>query len=536
MQMVDLPADAEGLSWIADGNPTQLLLVPGLQASSIVAAAVGDQQALACVRFAAQYFAASAGTLTFTPLDTACIDASKAGGPGAHGNFLIALAEKDSQLAMVFGARQTHTREMLYDSAFAGELSALKWLRAICPQTTATPELRGRNLMECAAENGQLEVLKYLRSGPDPADWDEDVARVAAPHLDCIKWLLSTDAPGGPCPCADSTLHAIARHHGLPALQWLRANSGLPAGLWTDSLLITAALLGDKPMLEWLRGLAIPWSEWVTEAAARTALSILQWLRAQDPPCPWDAGMCMTAAASHGKLDILMWLRGQNPPCPWSEQCTKLAAELPTPQVLQWLHAKGCPFGPGTASSASLRKDPSMLKWLHSAGCPLESGCLRNAASLGNLPLLQWLCDQGCQLTGNLYLEAAQADHHHILRFLHRMKAPLHGADPNKRWRTYNCGTPSLMFCSDIDLQLPAEQQSRVKLARRAHCTFHGLVRWCKRAISDPSRGGHRAFDFRASDASGQLLLTRMCLLPPELVSKIAVAAGRQHDIFERAT
>ena len=426
-QMVELPADGEGLSWIASRDPTQLLLIPGLQPSSIAAAAAGDQQALACVRFTAQYFAAYAGTRNLNPLDRACTEASNLRGDRAFHEFQKALQEQNPQLAAVFKARQSHTSKMLKDAACEGNISALKWLRAFCPWTVGSFTSQGHFLMECAAASGQLEVLKYLGPGSDVADWDEDIVEAAAHHLGCITWLLSTDAPGGPCPCTTNTLDAIASHFGLSGLQWLDINCSIPAELLTDNLLMTASQLGDKPMLEWLRGLAIPWSERVTEAAAGTDLSILQWLRAQEPPCPWDAGRCMTAAASHGKLDVLMWMRSQDPPGPWSDECTEIAAQLATPEIMQWLHDNGCSFGPGTARSASLREDASMLKWLHSVGCPLDSDCLCNAASSGNLPALQWLCDQGCQLTGDLYLEAVQGDHHHVLRFLHRMKVPRPG-------------------------------------------------------------------------------------------------------------
>ena len=36
-----------------------------------------------------------------------------------------------------------------------------------------------------------------------------------------------------------------------------------------------------------------------------------------------------------------------------------------------------------------------------------------------------------------------------------------------------------------------------------------------------------------AADSSGQMLLTRLCLLPPELVDKIAQAAELPHDFCE---
>ena len=149
------------------------------------------------------------------------------------------------------------------------------------------------------------------------------------------------------------------------------------------------------------------------------------------------------------------------------------------------------------------------------------------------MPVLQWLCEQGYQLTGDLYLEAAQRGYAQVLRFLHRMKVPLPQADPKRQWRGNSWHLPSLMVCSDMGMQLPAALQKKVDQARRAHCTFHGLVRWCRRAISDPRRGAHQAFDYLAPDGSGQLLLTRLCLLPPELVSKIAIAAELQHNFFE---
>jgi hypothetical protein len=50
-------------------------------------------------------------------------------------------------------------------------------------------------------------------------------------------------------------------------------------------------------------------------AASAGHLHILQWLRSQHPPCPWDA-RSIIAAASAGHLHIFHWLRAQDPPCP----------------------------------------------------------------------------------------------------------------------------------------------------------------------------------------------------------------------------
>ncbi len=47
-------------------------------------------------------------------------------------------------------------------------------------------------------------------------------------------------------------------------------------------------------------------------------LHVVQWLRSQDPPCPWNDETC-SSAAENGHIHILQWLRTQDPPCPWDE-------------------------------------------------------------------------------------------------------------------------------------------------------------------------------------------------------------------------
>ena len=59
------------------------------------------------------------------------------------------------------------------------------------------------------------------------------------------------------------------------------------------------------------------------------------------------------------------------------------------------------------------------------------------------------------------------------------------------------------MFLADIGVYFPDETQDMVMRARKAHCLFHGLVRWWRRAMSDPSRGAHLAFDSLADRQVG---------------------------------
>ncbi len=557
--MLNLPADDAGLSWIVRQGPTQLMLISNVQPASVIAAAGGDQQALAFLRFAAQHHAAYPRSCVLTRLEEVCLEAANLRVRDEHVAFLDNLAGEDCQLARIFETRHAHTNSVFRKAASEGNTAALKWLQAICFQTVISDSPAA--LIHIAAGAGHLEALKYLCSIPYYEPWlSEALADEATPHLDCVQWLLSREVPGGPCPCSHDIFVKIVRIHGLSALQWLSASASLPGDFWDWQLLQVALCRQDQPMLEWLRARdsPVPWDPVLcTFAAASGAVTMLAWLRSQDPPCPWDEEATAAAvrngdfdtlkwlraqdpacpwssnmsavAAGSGRLDILKWLRGQSPPCPWNVMCSLRAASQPSLEVLQWLHAEGCPLSTLITVRAAERGDLSMLQWLHSVSCPLHPSCVSCAVEQGNMAMLEWLWEQGCPLTEDLWIAAAINPTSHVLRFMYDKKTPKL-IFPS----AFNIpmSQSHLMFLADIGTVLSPQARERVRQARKAYCTFHGLIRWCRHAVSDPSSRSHQAFDSSAEDRSGQMLLTRLCLLPEDLIKKISIAAELNHDIF----
>ena len=69
---------------------------------------------------------------------------------------------------------------------------------------------------------------------------------------------------------------------------------------------------------------------------------MLQWARAQNPPCDWDAYLCMDAA-ENGHFDVLKWARAQNPPCDWDHLVCRYAAMNGHLYVLKWARAQNPP-------------------------------------------------------------------------------------------------------------------------------------------------------------------------------------------------
>jgi hypothetical protein len=72
-------------------------------------------------------------------------------------------------------------------------------------------------------------------------------------------------------------------------------------------------------------------------AAARHGnLAMLQWARAQQPPCPWDEETC-AAAAEGVHLAVLQCARAQEPPCPWDVvECYEVSGAATS----QWIRAQ----------------------------------------------------------------------------------------------------------------------------------------------------------------------------------------------------
>lgn len=551
--MLDLPSDNEGLAWIVGQGLANLLLIPGIHAASIIAASMGDQQALGYLRFTAQHHAAFASINRLSKMENYCT-AAACSSSQVDQDTLLQQCRDESEAFDDFSEVITNMAHILEGAVRTGKLAALKWLRGLCHPD----DFRGSFLMEIAAEKGHLAIMRYLRSGPKPAEWGAGVAANAARHPDCLKWLLSQQPP---CPCGSDLLLALARLNDMETLQWIRHNSKAPVESWTATVLAVAACSGNLSLVQWLHSIGCAWSEDAIAAAARRGdLPMLQYLRGQDPPCPWSIYTSRCAAASN-HLHVLQWLRSQQPPCPWDEALCKIAAGQGSIDMLRWLRSQvpPCNWDDSATLIAACKGKFKCLKWLIEHGAPLTTKCTAAAAngsldvlewlrsrdppcpwdvfvsstiaSQGDLVKLQWLHSQGCPFDGTAYVEAANLGHMHVLKWLSAVAIPVPQGVTCALVR--QAPTAAIMYLGDIGHPLSVGQQGRLSKARRTFCTFHGLLRWCRRAVGDPSHGIRNAFNYSATHCSGQELLVRLAQLPHELLVKIAAAADLQHNLME---
>ncbi|WZN66227.1 hypothetical protein HKI87_14g77920 [Chloropicon roscoffensis] len=126
-------------------------------------------------------------------------------------------------------------------------------------------------------------------------------------------------------------------------------------------------------------------------AAYRGHLEVLQWLRAKG--CPWGR-TTSKAAADGGRLEVLQWMRGQDPPCPWTSGVCLNAAQKGHLDVLRWARSQGCPWNKYVPCAAAKNGHLKALKWLIKEGCPYDKSMCREAAVEGGRrarKVLEWL-------------------------------------------------------------------------------------------------------------------------------------------------
>ena len=113
-----------------------------------------------------------------------------------------------------------------------------------------------------------------------------------------LQWLIDQSPP---CPLEVGCFYAAAHEGHIDVLMWLMAQN-CPG---PDASTCAFAAIGGQ-------------------------LAVLQWLRDQSPPCPWDEQTSRSAYQYH-RYDVLLWLITQNPPCPCDEQM------LEDPEYFEWL-------------------------------------------------------------------------------------------------------------------------------------------------------------------------------------------------------
>ncbi|WZN63311.1 hypothetical protein HKI87_07g48590 [Chloropicon roscoffensis] len=224
--------------------------------------------------------------------------------------------------------RTTLNAYRLDDLRKSGKVAShtLGWFQWVCDTFKVLPRFTGGNLINYAALQGSVEILRWLMEDKGwELNWHTGWFAGMSGSVEVLEYLLERGYEFDRNVC-----RGAAKGGRLEALKFLRGLD--PPCPWDEWTCIRAAEGGHLEVLKWVRSQDPP-CPWV--AAMRGHLDVLKWMRAQEPPCPWSASTC-SLAARIGQLEALKWLRAQNPPCPWSRSACRLEA-WKHQHVIDWI-------------------------------------------------------------------------------------------------------------------------------------------------------------------------------------------------------
>uniref|UniRef100_K3W601 Uncharacterized protein n=1 Tax=Globisporangium ultimum (strain ATCC 200006 / CBS 805.95 / DAOM BR144) TaxID=431595 RepID=K3W601_GLOUD len=337
-----------------------------------------------------------------------------------------ATSDSDNSLVMDFAARNGH-------------LEILKWLHA-------TERLNGCSTrsMDDAAKNGHLEIVQWLHENRSEGCTTKAMDYAAKHgHLKIVQWLHANRTEG----CTVRAMDLAAQNGHLEMLEWLDANRTEGC---TATAVNYAASNGHLNTVQWLcehrREECTPKA--MIDAARHGHVYILEYLGVQFPALFESAGAKMVhAATAKGHLPVLNWLISALPMK--SLKCEEangswmdVAAEYGQVDILRWFHEHSTALPMGidgslpTCTVEAIEKAAgnghnNVLAYLHEkelVNVTEESDAMKAlvaAVKGGHRDCVEWLVSHFQHLyesrsTSTAVMDAAASSGHtDILQFLH---------------------------------------------------------------------------------------------------------------------
>lgn len=222
-----------------------------------------------------------------------------------------------------------------------------------------------------AAEQGNLEMLKYCFEHGCPLDDYTAICAAHNGHLRCLKFLIE-DAK---VDWYDQTACAAAEGGHLEILRYCASKKECRMTS-NANVMIFAAFGGHIECLNYLHQIGVPWSEEVPIYASQAGkIEILE--RIHELGCPLNEDAC-SEAALHGHLDLLKFLRNELK-CPWDSGTPALASLRGHKEVLEWCFQNDAPICVHSAVNASRNGHVDCLQVLHEHHAPVNGHVVRFA-------------------------------------------------------------------------------------------------------------------------------------------------------------
>ena len=244
-----------------------------------------------------------------------------------------------------------------------------------------------RNACKIAAENNQLDILKWLRLKNYP--WNEKVCTAAAKNQnnDLLKWLYENK-----CPWHTYTSYAVAKSGNLEMLKWLE-ESGCPFG---ENILSKASRSGNLEMVKYLyeKGFKINRNIY-NHVIYSNNLKLIEWIN-ENVSFNYDTNIkSCVIPASYRNYDILKWLVKRNFPC--NEIVVENIFHYGDFEMLDWIFENKLVISVYACCEIIKHGRLDVLKTVKKYGCEWKYEVCETAQFIGNINIVRWAHNNGCE-------------------------------------------------------------------------------------------------------------------------------------------
>jgi len=194
---------------------------------------------------------------------------------------------------------------------------------------------RNLNMMDVAARSGNMSLMRYLHLREFvPISRMTMVEGVHAKNsVEVVRWLMDKDEGCVP----EEAEEEAAKIGNLAALRFFKYRPFSPGGFGSRVMtyaglsgcietvdfvrteggcslspvvLCMAALKGHLELIQHLRRLGVSWDDRVCWMAAYNGhLNVIEWVRSQEPPCPWDSRWTLRVAEQRKHQEVVKFCK-----------------------------------------------------------------------------------------------------------------------------------------------------------------------------------------------------------------------------------
>jgi hypothetical protein len=273
---------------------------------------------------------------------------------------------------------------------------------------------------EVAAATGETRIISWFFSNGLSVWASAYTGAASGGHIAMLDWLFEQHVP---LSHLDSAAVAAARHGHIGALEWL-----VSKGLQFNVVLLTkcgyaGGDFGYGDMLYWLiqaherqyGPVVLQDDEFVlTSVAATGRVDIAEIII--EKGALWNC-ICLVVAAQEGYQEFIDFAIHSGCPLGDTEEVVGAAADNGHEELVRWLvEEKKFHLHADVAVRAARGKQPELLRYLHEKGCPLDRRVVRECIIRGEFELVKWLSTK-VSMPNSICNLAATHGHLNILKW-----------------------------------------------------------------------------------------------------------------------